>query len=93
MRDSCGYPISNVDANEAYGTFSSDYANNWTYPTPNQGYFPTSNIGDDISALFTYPYSPATSFGTGSTQKVYHDTPWNLYWRPDTTRRRRIRAA
>lgn len=79
MGDSCGYGVSNVDANEVFGTFTNDTTTNWSYPTADALYWSTTTaydyLGEDDGTIpmSTNPQVPLSS------QKVRHDYPWNLY--------------
>ncbi len=75
--DSCGNSDSGIDANEQFGTFVNDTANNWSLPTQYSVYMTGSIVGDQIAHVGGTP--PAQNHQTPlGTTKIRHNYPWAL---------------
>lgn len=73
--DSCGFLDGGIDANEAFGTFVDDIANDWISSAPNGIYLTGHSVGDMIAHAGGTPAAEAPQSPLATTA-IRHDSPW-----------------
>lgn len=62
VKDQFGSNMTNINVNEDFGTFFSDYpGQNWPMPGPNGRYYPDGKFTDALGADVPAPYTPVSS--------------------------------